>query len=148
MRFVSFENQGKPTYGLWQDEGSWLQVPAGFEARYPDLKSVIAAGKLDELEAETRAHGSLKSAATTTLLPVIPHPGKIFCVGLNYKSHVAETKRADSQFPSIFTRFADTLSAHNAGTSTAKGKVSLCGGGFWPPHLDRTTAIKTLVKAP
>ncbi len=37
MRFVSFENQGKPTYGLWQDEGSWLQVPAGFEARYPDL---------------------------------------------------------------------------------------------------------------
>ena len=114
MRFVSFENQGRPTYGLWQDEGSWLQVPAGFEARYPDLKSVIAAGKLDELEAETRAHGSLKSAANTTLLPVIPHPGKIFCVGLNYKSHVAETKRADSQYPSIFTRFADTLSAHNA----------------------------------
>jgi 2-keto-4-pentenoate hydratase/2-oxohepta-3-ene-1,7-dioic acid hydratase in catechol pathway len=45
---------------------------------------------------------------------VIPNPSKIFCIGLNYKSHVAETKRADSEYPAIFTRFADSLTAHNA----------------------------------
>jgi 2-keto-4-pentenoate hydratase/2-oxohepta-3-ene-1,7-dioic acid hydratase in catechol pathway len=38
----------------------------------------------------------------------------VFCVGLNYKSHVAEMKRADSEHPAIFTRFADSLAAHGA----------------------------------
>ncbi len=114
MRFVSFELQGQPTYGLWKDEDAWLQVPADFEARYPDLKSVITAGKLAELEVATETKGTLRTAPAARLLPVIPNPGKVFCVGLNYKSHVAETKRSDSEYPSIFTRFADSLSAHNA----------------------------------
>lgn len=114
MSFVSFETAGKPTYGLWKDEGTWIQVPEAFQAQYPDLKAVIAAGKLDELDLLTRQSGSVVTSSNARLLPVIPHPGKIFCVGLNYKTHVAETKRADSEYPSIFTRFADSLNAHNA----------------------------------
>jgi len=54
------------------------------------------------------------TASQARLLPVIPNPSKVFCVGLNYKTHVAETKRADSNYPAIFTRFADSLTAHNA----------------------------------
>ncbi len=114
MRFVSFEHQGQPSYGLWQDEGSWWQVPAAFQASHPDLKSVIAADGLEALAQAARSQGTLRQAAECRLLPVIPNPGKIFCVGLNYKTHVAEIKRADSEHPAIFTRFADTLSAHGA----------------------------------
>ncbi len=114
MRFVSFEHQGQATYGLWNDEASWWAAPADFQARYPDLKSVIAAGQLDALEQATRTAGQLRQAADCRLLPVIPNPGKVFCVGLNYKTHVAEMKRADSEYPAIFTRFADSLSAHGA----------------------------------
>jgi 2-keto-4-pentenoate hydratase/2-oxohepta-3-ene-1,7-dioic acid hydratase in catechol pathway len=114
MSFVSFETAGRQSYGVWKDENAWAQVPAAFQARYPDLKSVIAADKLDELEAATRKEGLAVSPANARLLPVIPNPGKVFCVGLNYKTHVAETKRADSGYPAIFTRFNDSLSAHNA----------------------------------
>lgn len=114
MSFVSFEIEGRQTYGLWKDEDQWIQVPAEFQTQYPDLKSVIANHKLDELELVTRKSGKLVTSAQAHLLPVIPNPGKVFCVGLNYKSHVAETKRADSEYPAIFTRFADSLSAHNA----------------------------------
>jgi 2-keto-4-pentenoate hydratase/2-oxohepta-3-ene-1,7-dioic acid hydratase in catechol pathway len=114
MRFVSFEHQGQASYGLWQDEGSWWQVPAAFQARHPDLKAVIAAGELAALEQLARSQGHLRQASDCRLLPVIANPGKVFCVGLNYKSHVAEMKRADSEHPAIFTRFADTLSAHGA----------------------------------
>ena len=113
MSFVSFETAGQQTYGLWKDEGNWIQVPDAFQAQYPDLKSVIAAGKLDELEALLRQSGKAVTSSQARLLPVIPNPGKIFCVGLNYKTHVAETKRADSDYPAIFTRFADSLTAHN-----------------------------------
>ncbi len=114
MRFVSFEHQGKASYGVWKDASSWWQAPAEFQARHPDLKSVIAAGQLEALEQAARAAGRLLSAAECHLLPVIPNPGKVFCVGLNYKTHVAEMKRADSEHPAIFTRFADSLAAHNA----------------------------------
>lgn len=49
--------------------------------------------------------------ADVRLLPVVPNPGKILCVGLNYASHVAETGRDQKEFPAIFTRWADTLIA-------------------------------------
>ena len=112
MGFVSFETAGRPTYGLWQDQSSWLEAPAAFRARYPDLKAVIAAGQLAALAQATLEGGTPVAASQGRLLPVIPNPGKVICVGLNYKSHVAETKRADSAYPSLFLRFADSLAAH------------------------------------
>ncbi|MBB4860317.1 2-keto-4-pentenoate hydratase/2-oxohepta-3-ene-1,7-dioic acid hydratase in catechol pathway [Novosphingobium chloroacetimidivorans] len=45
------------------------------------------------------------------LLPVIPNPGKILCIGLNYATHVAETGREQKEYPAVFTRWADTLVA-------------------------------------
>ena len=112
MGFVSFEVKGRQTYGLWKEVGSYIEAPAEFLAKYPDLKAVIAADKLDELQSAATASGQAVSSPDVHLLPAIPNPGKILCVGLNYKSHVAETKRPDSEFPAIFTRFADTLCAH------------------------------------
>ncbi len=114
MRFVSFEHQGRASYGVWKDESAWWEAPSEFQARFPDLKSVIAASALETLAQAAQASGRLVQAADCRLLPVIPNPGKVFCVGLNYKTHVAEMKRADSEHPAIFTRFADTLSAHGA----------------------------------
>lgn len=46
-----------------------------------------------------------------TLLPVVPNPDKILCVGLNYATHVAETGREQKEHPAIFTRWADSLIA-------------------------------------
>ncbi|MEI8635197.1 fumarylacetoacetate hydrolase family protein [Vibrio sp. PP-XX7] len=54
------------------------------------------------------------SFSQVTLLPVIPNPNKIFCVGHNYESHRKETGRDKVAHPSIFTRFADSLTAHSA----------------------------------
>jgi 2-keto-4-pentenoate hydratase/2-oxohepta-3-ene-1,7-dioic acid hydratase in catechol pathway len=112
MRYASFAVAGRATYGLVDEQGRYLPAPADFQARHPDLKSVIAAGALDALAGAARAGSAPLPPAQVRLLPVIPNPGKILCVGLNYKTHVAETKRADSEYPSIFVRFADTLAAH------------------------------------
>ncbi|MNL28170.1 Ureidoglycolate lyase [compost metagenome] len=45
-------------------------------------------------------------------LPVIPNPGKIICVGLNYAAHREEVKRAVTSEPTMFVRFADSQSGH------------------------------------
>ncbi|NNH04027.1 fumarylacetoacetate hydrolase family protein [Microbacterium ulmi] len=44
-----------------------------------------------------------------TLLPASPHPSKIFCVGLNYREHVEETKRDLPSYPVLFPKFASNL---------------------------------------
>ena len=53
------------------------------------------------------------SFSDITFLPVIPDPGKILCIGLNYEKHRIETKREESGYPTIFTRFSDSQVAHN-----------------------------------
>jgi acylpyruvate hydrolase len=43
------------------------------------------------------------------LLPVVPRPSKIFCVGLNYRDHVTESKRDIPDYPVLFPKFAASL---------------------------------------
>jgi acylpyruvate hydrolase len=47
--------------------------------------------------------------ADVTLLPVIPHPGKIVCVGLNYRAHVDEGVFEVPDYPALFPKYADAL---------------------------------------
>ena len=109
MKLVSFEHAGNASYGVVQQD-EYLQPSAEFLGRYPDLASVLRAGALAELEAAL-AGGKRIKPGDTRALPVIPNPGKLICVGLNYKTHVAETKRGDSPYPSLFLRFNDSLAA-------------------------------------
>jgi 2-keto-4-pentenoate hydratase/2-oxohepta-3-ene-1,7-dioic acid hydratase in catechol pathway len=73
---------------------------------------VLAAGALQELSlGRTQGVPTLR-VDEVKFEPVIPNPEKILCVGLNYISHRTETKRPETKFPSIFTRFADTQVGH------------------------------------
>lgn len=110
MKLVSFTHAGLPTYGVAQGD-RYVQPPADFLSRFPDLLAVLQAGAESELQQATVARGTSVDPAAVKTLPVLSNPGKLICVGLNYKSHVAETKRPDSEYPSLFLRFNDTLAA-------------------------------------
>ncbi len=110
MKLASFSHQGRAAYGVAQPD-HYILPAAEFLGRFPDLASVLRAGALAELEAAVRNGGTQVPLNAVQALPVIPAPGKIFCVGLNYKTHVAEMKRADAEYPAIFVRFADSLIA-------------------------------------
>ena len=45
-------------------------------------------------------------------LPLIPRPGALWCVGLNYEDHRLETGRAKADYPTLFTRFPASLVGH------------------------------------
>jgi 2-keto-4-pentenoate hydratase/2-oxohepta-3-ene-1,7-dioic acid hydratase in catechol pathway len=84
------------------------------------LKELLAGGglatvglALEQLRLPT-GHVSVTPFDCVEMLPVITHPDKIICVGINYRSHREETKRAASDHPAIFTRFADTQIGHEA----------------------------------
>jgi 2-keto-4-pentenoate hydratase/2-oxohepta-3-ene-1,7-dioic acid hydratase in catechol pathway len=106
VKYVSFRRpNGTPAFGRVEADSI---VELGNAAGAPaDLKSALANGALASM-----ADGKRYAIADAVLLPVIPNPGKILCVGHNYESHRQETGRPKAEHPSIFTRFADTLVAH------------------------------------
>ena len=112
MKLLSFVRDGAPTYGCLVD-GCVIDLGRHFGSRAPDLKALIAA----ELVAEARAHASNVEDRLTleglALLPVIPNPGKIICVGLNYHEHVKETQRQTTEHPTLFLRVAESQVGHN-----------------------------------
>jgi 2-keto-4-pentenoate hydratase/2-oxohepta-3-ene-1,7-dioic acid hydratase in catechol pathway len=113
MKLVAFEADGKTSYGSLAGDGI-TDLGRHFSDRYQDLRAVLEAGALPALAEVAAAQRPTHTLAAVRLLPVIARPQKILCIGLNYKTHVAETRRPDAEYPSIFTRFADTLVAHGA----------------------------------
>lgn len=45
--------------------------------------------------------------------PVVPNPGKILCVGLNYAKHAAESGLAEPTNPVLFSKYNNTIAAPN-----------------------------------
>ncbi len=53
------------------------------------------------------------SVAEVTFDRLLPAPGKIFCIGVNYGGRSAEyTDKSDAAYPSVFIRFADSFTGH------------------------------------
>ncbi|MFI9557567.1 fumarylacetoacetate hydrolase family protein [Nonomuraea endophytica] len=60
-------------------------------------------------EAAAAADGPVRRADGLTFAPVVPRPGKIVCVGLNYRTHIKEMGRDLPQYPTLFAKFAEAL---------------------------------------
>jgi len=106
MRLVSFRHADTSKFGVFVDGGV-----VDLSARWPSLRDAIAAKGLADVAAATRTAAADFSLDEIELLPVIPNPDKILCVGLNYASHVGEVGRALPTVPSLFSRLHNTLVA-------------------------------------
>ncbi|MDA0704597.1 MAG: fumarylacetoacetate hydrolase family protein [Proteobacteria bacterium] len=110
MKFASFSKDGKASYGAVTKDGI---VDLGRRLNHADLKAVIAAGAIDEARKAADGQAADMPVESVTLLPPIPNPSKIICIGLNYHDHRKETGRTEETAnPTLFTRFADTQIGH------------------------------------
>jgi acylpyruvate hydrolase len=55
------------------------------------------------------ADGPRHAVETLEYAPVVPSPGKIICVGLNYRTHIAEMGRDLPEYPTLFAKFPEVL---------------------------------------
>ena len=111
MRLASVTVNGRATYGAVTDKGL-VDLGAVLGAKYPDLKSLIAAGAMAEAAAAAAAAKSVVPMGALNFLPVIPNPDKILCIGLNYEEHRAETKRDKVDHPTVFLRVPESQVGH------------------------------------
>jgi len=119
LRYMSFQVGGASRWGRIEGE---TVIP--LDAAYPTLRAAIEAGALGSSQLREAGTQAIP-LADVVFEPLIPNPGKILCVGLNYENHRRETGRAEVKNPTIFTRFADSQTAHQAPIRRPRESVQL-----------------------
>lgn len=110
MKLLSFVADGRASFGAVKDNGV---VDLG--ARMPEcasLRQLLETNRVAEATALVAANAADRAIDKIAFAPVIPDPGKIICVGLNYRDHVAETGRTVTEKPALFARFACSQVGH------------------------------------
>jgi 2-keto-4-pentenoate hydratase/2-oxohepta-3-ene-1,7-dioic acid hydratase in catechol pathway len=111
MRFVSFTAEGRASFGIARPDGVF-DLGARLGGAVPDLETWLRVRALDAAPPLPPASTTDFATGEFAYAPVVTHPDKILCVGINYEEHRKETGRDVATHPTIFTRFADTLVAH------------------------------------
>ena len=109
MKLISFMVGRRSSYGVYRKDGI---VDAGVRLpHYPDLAAALTDISALEALADQAAD---RDIAAVEMLPPIPHSNRIICIGLNYKTHIAETGNDAPAYPILFPRYPDSLVADGA----------------------------------
>ncbi|TDN62119.1 fumarylacetoacetate hydrolase family protein [Paraburkholderia sp. BL10I2N1] len=111
MKLASFSTHLGSSFGIVRDE-TVFDLGKRLGGRYADLKALIAADAFGEAAQAADGTQGDYPLSEVTLLPVIPNPEQIFCVGLNYADHVKETNRETTEHPVIFMRVPASQVGH------------------------------------
>ncbi|MGP7812979.1 fumarylacetoacetate hydrolase family protein [Glutamicibacter soli] len=81
-----------------------------------NLSELLDNEQWQDLARKALASGSAEFIATAdaTILNPVPAPNKVICCGLNYSEHILEMGRELPEYPTLFAKFADTLTDPNA----------------------------------
>ena len=108
MRFVSYLQQGIYSWGAL--EGDKIFDLSNVAS---SLMSAIASSSLPQSSDDIEKDGLNLALSDITLLPPIPEPRRIICIGQNYAAHRDEMGGASTSSPLIFTRFPSSIVGHN-----------------------------------
>jgi 2-keto-4-pentenoate hydratase/2-oxohepta-3-ene-1,7-dioic acid hydratase in catechol pathway len=104
MRLVTYRHDGRERAGVLRGD---RVVDAGSSVREL-LAEPDGLARLADLDAEGVA------LSEAELLPPVPDPDKIVCIGLNYRSHAAEAGMEPPSSPTFFAKFRNALAPHGA----------------------------------
>lgn len=112
MKFTTYLRDGATRLALV--DGDNLIDLNDADAQAPaDLRAALRAGT--DLQAAARRAleaGKRQPLKAAKLAPLVPEPGKIVCLGLNYFDHAKEGGREKPDYPWFFFRGASSLIAH------------------------------------
>src|SRR5256885_2243223 len=112
MKLASYRTPKGAGYGVVMNDGI-VDLTRRIGRKFPDLRALLAGGALAQAEkiAKAAKKADLK-LSKVPFLPVIPNPGKIVCVGLNYEEHRMETGRDKTENPALFIRVPESQVGH------------------------------------
>ena len=93
-----------------------IEGDAAFElAGFTDVGAFLAAtdeSRMDALDAAV-AIDTAVPLSSADYAPLVLNPAKVYCIGLNYRNHIAEVGKKEPEFPTVFTKFASSLTGAN-----------------------------------
>jgi len=104
MRLGTIAIAGRTSAAVHDDAG-WAAIAAS------DVADLISRADWRDQVTETLAAASvdwLPADAVEVLRPILA-PAKVVCCGLNYRDHIVETKRDVPEYPTLFAKYADTV---------------------------------------
>jgi 2-keto-4-pentenoate hydratase/2-oxohepta-3-ene-1,7-dioic acid hydratase in catechol pathway len=111
MRLVSYQSGRGPRVAGVRD-GGWVDLNQA-DGRVPScIKQLLAQGPdgLARAQAALQA-GAVMSPNGVKLLPPVPRPEKVICVGLNYADHAKESGMQPPNDPVMFNKFPTAVAA-------------------------------------
>ncbi|MPZ95168.1 MAG: 2-hydroxyhepta-2,4-diene-1,7-dioate isomerase [Propionibacteriales bacterium] len=75
----------------------------------PDVGELLARPDWRAQSGSESGSGTTYPADAADFAPLVPRPGKIICVGLNYRNHILEMGRDLPEAPTLFAKYADSL---------------------------------------
>ena len=112
LKLATYMHQNAAGYGIVEGDGI-IDLTRRIGARYPDIRALLAHEGLGEATKAAAGQKPDFKLSEVKLLPPIPNPGKIFCIGLNYEDHRQETKREKTEAPAVFVRFPESQVGHD-----------------------------------
>ncbi len=107
MRLVSYRDGSRTRAGVLT-EGGVIDAAPVLGVEHFTVRELIEAGRVEELAKGLDAGGPAP-VTDPELLPPIPDPDKIVCIGLNYRSHAAEAGIDPPEQPTFFAKFRNAL---------------------------------------
>jgi 2-keto-4-pentenoate hydratase/2-oxohepta-3-ene-1,7-dioic acid hydratase in catechol pathway len=111
VNLLSYRLDDQERYGAVVGDGI-VDLKARFGKSWPTLAAALCGNGLAALAEASRTTAPSVPLNVVELLPPIPNPQKIVCIGLNYRSHIQETGRDAPTHPMLFARYPDSLVGH------------------------------------
>jgi len=108
MRIVTCRSQRGDRAGIQLGEGIvdvWDALGGGEST----VRELLESGRVEEARTAAESSGPGVSLSEVELLPPVPDPGKIVCIGLNYREHAAEAGIDPPESPTFFAKFRNAL---------------------------------------
>jgi 2-keto-4-pentenoate hydratase/2-oxohepta-3-ene-1,7-dioic acid hydratase in catechol pathway len=113
MRLVSYRGEEGICSGVQMVDGI-LDAGSLLGERPVGLRRLIEEDRLGELAEWTKLAADAVPASVMRLVPPVPDPDKIICIGLNYRSHAAEAGIDPPEQPTFFAKFRNALAPAGA----------------------------------
>jgi 2-keto-4-pentenoate hydratase/2-oxohepta-3-ene-1,7-dioic acid hydratase in catechol pathway len=111
MRIVSYRSgDGEHRAGV-QTAAGILDAGSAMGGEALTVRRLLESGRIEELRGSAEKGVEPVSGEEPSLLPPVPDPEKLICIGLNYRSHAEEAGIAPPQVPTIFAKFRNALSS-------------------------------------
>src|SRR4051812_6403817 len=116
MRIVSYRSDRGDRAGVLVEDGV-VDVWDALEGDGSTVRELLSADRVEELRTAAESTSPGIALADAELLPPMPDPDKIVCIGLNYGAHAAEAGIDPPDSPTFFAKFRNALAAPGATVS-------------------------------